>query len=100
MTRKYGGTGLGLTVSRRLAEKLGGDVTVLHSEPGVGTTFRATMEAAVVDVAAPDTVSAHDYRPIVTSPTAPFPTMTHKASHRRERMRAQNPSRLFTCAFI
>jgi signal transduction histidine kinase len=37
-TRRAGGTGLGLTVTRRLALLLGGDVTV-KSEPDAGTTF-------------------------------------------------------------
>ncbi|TCV85908.1 ATP-binding protein [Sulfurirhabdus autotrophica] len=38
ITRKFGGTGLGLHLSRQLAEKLGGNITLV-SQAGSGTTF-------------------------------------------------------------
>jgi len=41
-SREYGGNGLGLAISRELARKMSGDISV-ESEPGVGSTFYCSM---------------------------------------------------------
>jgi signal transduction histidine kinase len=41
-TRKYGGTGLGLTISKRFCQMMGGDITV-EGEPGKGSVFTVRL---------------------------------------------------------
>lgn len=58
MTRKHGGSGLGLTICRRLAALMEGDVKLVESELGQGSTFR--LELPLVYQAGSEFVSSLD----------------------------------------
>jgi len=63
-TRRFGGTGLGLALTKALARLMGGDVRVTSTK-GVGTTFTLILPAALPDLedGAPAAASAADAEP-------------------------------------
>jgi CheY-like chemotaxis protein/nitrogen-specific signal transduction histidine kinase len=72
-TRKFGGTGLGLALTRRFCQMMSGDVTV-HSVPGEGSVFTIKLPATVTEPIAEPAVLIEDHQaspgPDIGSPDA------------------------------
>lgn len=77
-SRKYGGTGLGLSLSRELAVRLGGDLSV-RSMPGVGSHFTFTINTGNTDA----------YAKIRSSEEIPDPSSEKKSLSQIEKFRGR-----------
>lgn len=71
-TRKHGGTGLGLFLSRQLAQALGGELRLVESAPAKGSVFLATIQCEL------EKVDAHSHLSEVEKEVLPLPSFKGK----------------------
>lgn len=75
MGRKFGGTGLGLTICRRLAQLMGGDVTIVDSTIGKGTRFRLVLPIKPIQTTADLPLTSSMQPEVETVNVAPLPSL-------------------------
>jgi len=62
MTRRFGGTGLGLSLSKRLAQALGGQVRLMKSSPDTGSIFRIEIEDRIFNSTSQNQAQRFDFQ--------------------------------------
>ncbi len=77
VTRRHGGTGLGLVICRKLANLMGGDVTLEHTAPDQGSTFR--IDLPLIPIEGSGVVASLDSVVEVPGVSAKPPPMMHLA---------------------
>ncbi len=82
IARRYGGTGLGLALCRRLAELMGGTIGV-HSEVGAGSTFIVTLPLLATTVPAVAATAARPPRADATATPARILVVDDHAANRQ-----------------
>ncbi len=79
-SRRYGGTGLGLVISKELASLLGGDVILSESRPGSGSTFQVTIDPGRIE-------SKIDGQAVIKKSGESAPELFHEKQQRLDGLR-------------